>query len=108
LDQQARASRQYRALFEEYDAILCPNSGTTAFEHTPVPMRERKLTVNGEQREFGEQFGWVSIATYPGLPAISMPIGEDAAGLPIGLQIVTAMHQDQSAVAIGKMIAGAL
>lgn len=108
LDQQARARRAYRALFEQYDAILCPNAGTTAFEHTPVPMRERKLVVNGKEEDFGRQFGWVSIATYPGLPAISMPIGEDAGGLPIGLQIITAMHQDQSAVAIGRMIGEAM
>ena len=105
LDQQARAQRQYRALFERYDAILCPNAGTTAFPHSPVPMRDRTLRLNGEDVEFGKQFGWVSIATYPGLPAISMPIAEDKDGLPIGLQIVTGMHQDQSAVALSAMIA---
>ncbi len=107
LDQQARARRHYRALFEEFDAILCPNAGTTAFPHTPVPMNDRKLIVNGEEQEFGKQFGWVSIATYPGLPAVSAPIGADSEGLPIGLQIITDFHADHTAVELGRLI-GAL
>jgi amidase len=104
LDQQARARRQYRTLFEQFDAILCPNSGTTAFPHTNIPMRDRKLQINGEEREFGEQFGWVSIATYPGLPAVSAPIGEDADGLPIGLQIIGDFYADQSVVELARLI----
>lgn len=108
VDQQARAGRQYRDLFEEYDAILCPNSGTTAFPHTDVPMNDRKLVINGEETEFGRQFGWVSIATYPGLPAVSMPIGEDADGLPIGLQIVTAKYREQEAVTLADLIGKAI
>ena len=104
LDQQARAQRQFRTLFGEFDAILCPNAGTTAFPHSSVPMGERKLIVNGEEHSFGAQFGWVSIATYPGLPAASVPIGEDADGLPIGLQIIGGFHADQTVVALAGMI----
>jgi amidase len=104
LDQQARAQRQFRSLFEDFDAILCPNAGTTAFPHSSVPMGERKLIVNGEERGFGEQFGWVSIATYPGLPAASVPIGEDADGLPIGLQIIGGFHADQTVVELARLI----
>lgn len=107
LDQQARATRQYRDLFEEFDAILCPVSGTTAFEHSSVPMGERKLTIDGEPVEFGRQFGWIGIATYPGLPAMSMPIGTDGEGLPIGLQIVGNRMEDQSIVEISQLIAEA-
>ncbi|MGP1352162.1 MAG: amidase family protein [Parasphingopyxis sp.] len=107
LDKQARARRQYRALFEGFDAILCPNAGVTAFEHTPVPMRDRKLVINGEERDFGEQFGWVSIATYPGLPAISAPIGADADGLPIGLQIIGDIHADHTVVELARLIGAA-
>jgi len=104
VDQQARALRQFRALFTEFDAILCPNAGTTAFPHSFVPMQERKLVVNGEERGFGEQFGWVSIATYPGLPAASAPIGEDADGLPIGLQIIGDFHADHTVVELARLI----
>lgn len=107
LDKQARARRRYRALFENFDAILCPNAGNTAFAHTPVPMADRKLPINGEEVEFGRQFGWVSIATYPGLPATSVPIGEDADGLPIGLQIIGNFHADHTIVELARLI-GAL
>ncbi|MEM8697062.1 MAG: amidase family protein [Pseudomonadota bacterium] len=106
LDQQARARRQYRALFEQFDAILCPVSGNTAFAHSSVPMIERKIPINGEDIEFGRQFGWVSIATYPGLPATSAPIGKDADGLPIGLQIVGDFHADHTVVELARLIGG--
>jgi amidase len=104
LDAQARAQRQWRTLFEEYDAVLAPVAGTTAFPHDPKGMEGRLLTINGEQVPFGAQFGWIGIATYPGLPAISAPVGEDADGLPIGLQIVGPMHGDHDVVEIARLI----
>ena len=38
-------------------------------------------------------------------PAISAPIGADKEGLPIGLQIIGDMHQDQSVVELARLIA---
>ncbi|MBC2776798.1 amidase family protein [Parasphingopyxis marina] len=104
LDAQARCRRQWRALFEDYDAVLAPVAGTTAFPHDPKGMDGRMLTIGGEEVPFGAQFGWIGIATYPGLPAISAPIGEDAAGLPIGLQIIGGYHQDHQVIELAKLI----
>ena len=105
LDAQARCRREWRALFADFDAVLTPVAGITAFAHDTKEMRDRVLTINGENSPFASQFGWIGMATYPGLPAISAPIGADKEGLPIGLQIIGDMHQDQSVVELARLIA---
>jgi amidase len=103
LDAQARCRRQWRDFFEQFDAILAPVNGTTAFPHDGG-MEGRMLDMDGEPVDFGMQFGWIGIATYPGLPAISAPIGEDANGLPIGLQIIGDFHADHTVVELARLI----
>lgn len=107
LDAQAICYREYRTLFGDYDAILTPVAGITAFEHDPREMRERTVDIDGTDHAFANQFGWIGMATYPGLPAMAMPIGEDGDGLPIGLQIIADKYQDQQAIEIARLIAAA-
>ncbi len=104
VDAQARAARQWRTLFEEYDAVLAPVAGTTAFPHDPKGMEGRTVTINGEERPFGDQFGWIGLATYPGLPAISAPIGYDDDALPVGMQIIGPMHGDHDVTELARLI----
>ena len=107
LDAQARCYREWRTLFERYDAVLAPVAGITAFPHDPRKMRERTVDIDGNEKPFANQFGWIGMATYPGLPALSMPVAKDHDGLPIGLQIIGGKYQDQSVLEIGKLLAEA-
>ncbi len=72
-----------RAFHERYDLLLTPTMPITAFE------AGRDLPASGA---FGpEWFDW-SPYTWPfnvtGQPGASVPVGLDASGLPIGLQII--------------------
>lgn len=70
---------QTKALLQKYDFILMPITPTTAFkigEHTSNPL----------EMYLGDLFSVQ--ANVVGVPAISIPCGADANGLPIGLQIV--------------------
>ena len=68
-----------KALLQQYDFIIMPITPTTAFklgEHTSNPL----------EMYLGDLFSVQ--ANVVGVPAISVPCGEDARGLPIGLQVV--------------------
>ncbi|MEA2521071.1 MAG: aspartyl-tRNA(Asn)/glutamyl-tRNA(Gln) amidotransferase subunit [Actinomycetota bacterium] len=69
--------RDYDAAFANYDVLVSPTSPTTAFkigERTDDPMAMYLSDV------------FTIPANLAGVPAISIPSGFDAAGLPIGLQ----------------------
>ncbi len=103
LDAQARNTKAWRRLFLEYDAVIAPVLGTTAFPHDDDEIRARTLTINGEATQFGLQFAFPGLATYPGLPATAVPIATGVGGLPIGLQVIADRHQDHTAIAIARM-----
>jgi len=65
-----------RRLLEEFDAIVSPTTPQTAFVFgEPVPDSQGDFT---------------ALANFAGCPAISVPMGADPAGMPIGLQLVAA------------------
>ena len=71
--------RDYDTAFERVDAIAMPTTPTAAFglgERTDDPL----------QLYVGDIF--TASANLTGLPAISLPCGRDASGLPVGLQLV--------------------
>jgi len=98
-DEQARIQRQWRRLFEEYDAVIAPAIGTVAFPHDATPLAERRLDIDGVDTRFLHQFNFAGLATFPMLPAASVPIGTDADGLPIGAQVIADLYADRTALA---------
>lgn len=90
--QQAQKARtllidEFKQLFTQYDALLMPTAPTPAFklgEHTADPV----------------QMYLADIMTVPaslaGLPAISVPAGKSAEGLPIGVQLIGDYRTDRA------------
>ena len=104
-DLQARIQRQFARFFEEFDAILCPVHGTTAFPHDDNPdMRARVLMIDGKETRYADQFAWISMATFAGLPATSTPIGRGAGALPFNMQVITANRRDHDAIALAGLL----
>ncbi len=99
-DEQALNRRAWATLFAHYDAVIAPTVGMTAFPHDDTVLRDRRLNIDGEDTKFSVQFAFPGIATFPMLPATSVPIGLDPDGLPIGVQVITNMWHDHAAIAV--------
>jgi aspartyl-tRNA(Asn)/glutamyl-tRNA(Gln) amidotransferase subunit A len=100
--QQAQKARtlliqDFNEAFERVDFLLGPVSPTPAFKI-------------GEKSHDPVQMYMADIMTVPaslaGLPAISVPAGTDADGLPIGLQIIAGYQKDAEMLAFAKKIKG--
>ena len=102
LDQQARAVRAWQALFADYDAVIAPAFGTTAYRHDDTPVTERRLAVDGEDTRYGLQLAFAALASFPMLPATAVPVGADADGLPIGVQVIADLWQDHKAIDVAR------
>lgn len=79
--------RNFESAFEKYDIILTPTAPTTAFgmgEKTTDPMQMYLADICTVS---------VNIA---GLPAISLPCGTDAEGMPIGMQLIGRAFDEQT------------
>ena len=63
----------------------------------------RRLDIDGADTQFFHQFAWPGLATLPMLPATSVPIGHDADGLPIGVQVIADLYADHHAIAVARI-----
>jgi amidase len=104
LDAQLRIRRQLRSLFQDIDIVLAPTFGTTAFPHAGyTEWRERRLVIDAKPASFGDQLGWISIATLGNLPSCAFPAGLDRQGLPISLQAIGPHLGDRTTTAFAAL-----
>ncbi len=92
-------TKEYANFFERVDVILAPTSPSTAFAlgdkvNDPIAMYQSDILTIA--------------ANLTGNPAVSIPAGADADGLPVGLQLMTAPFREQRLLEIaGGLAAGA-
>lgn len=106
LDGQLAIRRRWDALFRAFDVVIAPTLGVVAFEHKDADWAGRTLTIDGKETPFADQLVWPGMATLANLPATAVPIGETAAGLPIGAQIIGPYLEDRTTLAFAGLIAG--
>ena len=86
---------EFNKLFDECDFLICPTAPTPAFklgENTSDPLKmylADAMTVP---------------PSLAGIPAISVPNGESATGLPIGVQIIGRQKDDAKLLAFTKQV----
>jgi amidase len=95
---------QWSSTFERWDVVVCPAAPCTAFAHDERPFHERKLSVDGAEVAYEKLPCWVSLATPNGLPVTTVPIGADAAGLPIGAQLIGPFLDDHTPLALADLL----
>jgi amidase len=96
---------QWRALFRDFDAVICPVMPTPAFPHDHSPEQAaRRIVVDGQAFPYMDQLVWPGVATCPGLPATSIPVGVSPEGLPIGVQLVGPWLEDRTPLRLAELI----
>jgi amidase len=91
--------------FRELDVFLCPVNFTPAFPHDPRPFEQRTVPTSDGERPYDAQPFWISHASLPGLPAVSAPVGRNAHGLPVGMQIIGPLYEDDTAITFAELTA---
>lgn len=85
--------QQFNELFETYDTLISPVAPTPAFklgENTDDPLKMYMADV------------MTTPANLAGVPALSVPAGETAEGLPVGVQLIGQMKSDAALLALAK------
>ena len=88
-------AKEFSDVFLRYDAILSPTAPTTA----PLLAEKRKSVTD----VYAEDICCVG-ANIAGIPALSLPCGKDATGLPIGAQLMGAKNSESLLFAIAESL----
>ncbi len=94
----------WRDFFDDYDILLAPISSTAAFPHDHGPFGSRTVDVNGTARPYFEQSFWAGLVGLPYLPSTVIPTGANAAGLPIGVQIIGPEYSDRITIGVARLL----
>jgi amidase len=94
---------QWRALFRSWDVVICPVLPVTAFEHDDREVDQRRIVIDGRPYPYAALGVWAGPATLCGLPATAMPVGHDARGMPIGVQVIGPYLEDLTTVAFAQL-----
>jgi amidase len=96
---------RWHALFQEFDAVVCPVMPVPAYEHNQSePATDRKVTIDGAEYPYFDQLALAGIATMPGLPATAIPTGLTDGGLPTGVQLLGPMFEDRTPIRLAELL----
>jgi amidase len=97
--------RRWQSFFDDFDVLLCPPFGSPALGHdTTTVQRERRVTIAGQTIPYNNLGFWPGIVGAYHLPATVAPLGLTAANLPVGVQIVGALHGDLQTLACARIL----
>jgi len=97
---------QWATFFTDFDIMLMPVHPCPAIPHDHSPdQTQRTIRIDGKRRSYMDLFPWMAPAGLGLLPATVVPVGRDAGGLPIGVQIVGPYLHDLTTLRMAELIA---
>jgi len=82
---------------EKFPILLCPIASIPAFRHG-----ERSWRIEGKRVEYLDAWSYCEWFNLLGMPGASVPVGQSAEGLPIGVQIVARPWQEELVLTIAE------
>jgi Asp-tRNA(Asn)/Glu-tRNA(Gln) amidotransferase A subunit family amidase len=99
-----RQWRKFAPVFKRHDALLCPTAAQGALKTGASDADFGFEDAQGRYHQYEMTFPF---NLFSACPALSMPSGFTAAGLPTAIQIVGPPHQDARVLSIGAALEGA-
>jgi Asp-tRNA(Asn)/Glu-tRNA(Gln) amidotransferase A subunit family amidase len=90
---------QVFAQMRDYPVLLCPVASIPAFRHG-----ERSWQVEGKTVKYLDAWSYTEWFNLLGTPAVAVPVGKSAEGLPIGVQIVARPWQEELVISIAAAL----
>lgn len=95
-----RICRHFQTAHEQADVIVSPATGCTA-----PPLRQDALHTGESDLVTTERImRFAPAANLTGLPALSVPVGSDARGLPVGLQLMGRAFEEHLLLRLGRIL----
>ena len=102
--EQTRIFRRFQKIYDDYDIVIAPTVAVSPFPWEQLYLEE----IGG--RKLNTYYHWLAMAwliTLTTNPALSLPCGTDAAGLPFGLQVIGRFRGDFEVLAIAEAMEAA-
>ncbi len=100
--------QRWAEFFTEVDVLLCPVTPVPPFRHVHSPEGSNWLhatLADHGDRPYVDLVGWTTLIGSAYLPVTVPPIGRNADGLPIGIQVVAPYLHDRTALAFARAMA---
>jgi amidase len=103
--ERARMRLRWAEFFENVDVLLCPVTLSPAFPHQQDGTWDtRAFIVNGESVPYLSLEAWPALIGSAYLPSTVAPVGRTAAGLPVGVQVVSPYLHDFRSITVAGVI----
>jgi amidase len=106
-DQERRlqATRAWDAVFDRFDAVLCPAVGAVAQIHDATPRDQRLVRMDGVTHPFTSLGAWSLLGSFAHLPTVTLPAGPGgASGLPVGVQLIGRYRGDMALLGVAGAV----
>jgi amidase len=105
LDQSVQAAHKLWQVFDRIDVLLTPMLATAPPALGSFPMDHRDCATQIERMDAFAPFA--ALANVTGAPALTLPVGADAQGLPLPVQLIGPMGSDLQLLGLGATIEAA-
>ncbi|MBK9214188.1 MAG: amidase [Chloracidobacterium sp.] len=92
---------QMEAFLTKYDFLILPVASTVAIKHNP---EHTPISVDGTNIDYWDNFLYPVVFNATGHPSLTVPLGLNADGLPIAVQIVGPLNSEKRLIAFAKLI----